>query len=254
MEAGDGSVQSRRWGTRGRPRRRGYSTANRRLLEYLARISVKYGVDPNTLFNKMVDAWQNRRSKCERLIIRCRQKMRDRAIFLITTDHQVVAQFPISEHLLDEPAPLKEFGDIIEREKNVLMKKTSDKEARYSKIKSLKSGMRRINVRARVLTISRPNSALTRYNGYVKFTNVTLSDETGIVNLTLWHDRMDALAVNDVVEIRDASVTAYRGEPQLRIGRHSQLRVVHGDNHEGVLTGDLERNSNPNSIVSHGHG
>jgi hypothetical protein len=215
---------------------------------------VKYGVDPNMLFSKMADAWQNRRSKCERLTIRCRQKMRDRAVFLITTGHKVVAQFPISEHLLEETAPLKEFGYIVEREKNVLMKKTYDSEARYSKIKSLKRGMRRINVRGRVLTISKPNLALTRSNGYVKFTNVTLRDETGIVKLTLWQDRMDALAVNDIVEIHDASVTAYRGETQLRITKHSKLRVVHGGNHDGVITGELERNSNPNSIVSHGQG
>lgn len=215
---------------------------------------MKYGVDPHTLFNKIVDAWQNRRSECERLTIRCRQKVRDRAIFLITTDQEVVAQFPMSEHLLEEPAPLKEVRDIIEREKNVLMKKTYYNEARYSTIKSLKRGMRRINVRARVLTISRPHLALTRYNGYVKFTNVTLRDETGSVNLTLWQDRMDALAVNDVVEIHDASVTAYRGQTQLRVRRHSQLRVVHVGNHEGDTTGELERKSNPNSIISRGYG
>jgi replication factor A1 len=180
--------------------------------------------------------------------------MRDRAIFLITTDPQVVAQFPISEHLLKEASPLKEFGYIIEREKNALMKKTGDNGARYSTIKSLKRGMRRINVRGRVLTISRPRSALTRSNGYVKFTKVTLSDDTGSVNLTLWQDRMDALAVDDIVEIHDARVTAYRGETQLRIRRHSQLRVVHEGNDEDGPPGELERHSNPNSSVSRGRG
>jgi replication factor A1 len=188
------------------------------------------------------------------MTIQCRQKMSDRAIFLLTTDHQVVAQFPISEHLLEETAPLKDFGYIIEREKNALMKKTYDHETRYSTIKSLKRGMKRINVKARVLAISRPSSALTRSNGYVTFTKVTLRDETGSVDLTLWQDRMDALAVDDIVEIHDASVTAYRGETQLRIRRHSKVRVVHEGNHDGVPSGDLERNSNPNSTMSHGMG
>ena len=215
---------------------------------------MKYGVDPPTLFTKMVDAWQNRTSMCGCLTIRCRQRMRDRAVFLITTDHQAVAQFPISKHLLEEPAPLQEVEYIIEREKNGLLKNTYDNEARYAKIESLKRGMRGINVRARVLTISRPSLALTRYSGYVKFTKVRLGDETGSVNLTLWQDRMDALAVDDVVEIHDASVTAYRGETLLRIRRHSHLRVVHVDDHEGVLTGALEGNSNPNSMVSRGQG
>jgi hypothetical protein len=247
-------MQSRRLGTRGRPRRRGHSAANTRLLEYLAKISVKYGVDHNTLFNQIVNAWQNRRSKCEQLRIQCRKKMRDRAIFLITTDHKVVAQFPMSEHLLKETSPLKEFAYIIEREKNVLMKKTYDNETRYLKIKGLKTGMKRINVKARVLAISRPSSALTRYNGYVQFTNVTLEDETGTVKLTLWKDRIGSLSINDIVEIDNASVTAYKGETHLRIRRHSKLRVVHTCNHAGVIMRELEHSPKLTNIVPRGHG
>ncbi|MDH5448448.1 MAG: OB-fold nucleic acid binding domain-containing protein [Candidatus Bathyarchaeota archaeon] len=247
-------MQSRRWTTRGRPQGRGHSAANTKLLEYLAKISVKYRVDHNTLFNKIVDAWQNRRSKCKQLTIQCREKTRDRAIFLITTDHKVVAQFPTPEHLLKETAPLKEFAYIIEREKKALMKRTNDNKARYFKIKGLKTGMKRINVKARILAISRPNLALTRYNDYVKFTNVTLTDETGTVKLTLWNDRINSLSINDMVEIENASVTAYKGETQLRIRRHSKLRVVHACNHEEAIIRELEHNPNLNSIVTRGHG
>ena len=246
-------MQSRRWATRGRPRGRGHSAANTKLLEYLAKISVKYRVDHNTLFNKIVDAWQNRRSKCKQLTIQCREKMRDRAIFLITIDTKVVAQFPIPEHLLKETAPLKEFEHIIEHEKNAQMKRTSG-EARYFKIEGLKTGMKRINVKARILAISRPILALTRYNDYVKFTNVTLTDETGTVKLTLWNDRINSLSINDMVDIENASVTAYKGETQLRIRRHSKLRVVHARNHEGAIIRELEHNPNLNSIVTRGHG
>ena len=247
-------MQTRRWTTRGRPRGRGHSAANMKLLEYLAKISVKYRVDHNIFFNKIVDAWRNRRSKCKQLTIQCRDKMRDRAIFLITTDHKVVAQFPISEHLLKETSALKEFTYIIEREKNALIKRINDNKARYSKIKGLKTGMKRINVKARVLAISRPDLALTRYNDYVKFTNVTLTDETGTVKLTLWNDRINSLSINDMVEIENASVTAYKGETQLRIRRHSKLRVVHACNQGGAIIRELEHNPNLNSIVTRGHG
>ena len=248
---GMGSMQSRRWTARGRPRGRGHSAVDTKLLEYLAKISVKYRVDPNTLFNKIVDAWKNRMSKCKQLTIQCREKMRTRAIFLITTDHKVVAQFPILEHLLKETAPLKEFAHIIEYEKNALMKKTNDDEARYFKIKGLKTGMKRINLKARVLEISRPQLALTRYNDYVMFTNVALIDETGTVKLTLWNDRINSLSINDVVEIKNAKVTAYKGETQLRIGRHSELRVI--DNHEEICARELDHNPNLNSIATHAH-
>ncbi len=231
-------MQSRRWTTRGRPRGRGHSAVDTRLLEYLAKISVKHRIDPNKLFNKIVDAWKNRRSKCKQLTIQCREKERDHAIFLITTDYKVVAQFPIPEPLLKETAPLKEFAYIIECEKDALMKKRNDNGVRYLKIHDLKTGMKRVNLKARVLAISRPQLALTKYNDYVMFANVTLTDETGAVKLTLWNGRINSLSINDIVEIENANVTAYKGETQLRIGRQGKLRVI--ENHKGVLTRELE--------------
>jgi len=231
-------MQSRRWTMRGRPRGGGHSAVDTRLLEYLTKVSVKHRIDPNKLFNKIVDAWKNRRSKCKQLTIQCREKMRDSAIFLITTDSKVVAQFPVPEHLLKEVAPLKELSYVIEHEKNALMKKRNDLGARYFKIKELKTGMKRINLKARVLAISRPQLALTKYNDYVMFSNVTLTDETGTVKLTLWNGRINSLSINDTVEVENANVTAYKGETQLRIGRQGTLKVI--ENHEGALTRKLE--------------
>ncbi|MDH5450287.1 MAG: hypothetical protein OEX77_05205 [Candidatus Bathyarchaeota archaeon] len=243
---------SKRWATRGRPRGRGHSAVDTRLLEYLAKISVKHRIEPNELFHKIVDAWENRRSKCKQLTIQCREKMRAHAIFLITKDRNVVAQFPIPEHLLKEAAPLKEFAYIIEHEKNILMNKKNKNGVRYLKIQDLQSGMKRINLKARVLEISGPQLALTKYNDYVMFANVTLTDETGTVKLTLWNGRINSISTNDVIEIENANVTAYRGETQLRIGRQGKLRVI--ENYEGVLTRELEHTPNPNSIAKRAHG
>ncbi|MDH5451166.1 MAG: hypothetical protein OEX77_09795 [Candidatus Bathyarchaeota archaeon] len=245
-------MRSRRWSMRGRPRGRSHSAVDMRLLEYITKISVKHGIDPNNFFNKIVNAWKDRRSKCKQLTIQCREKMRAHAIFLITADYDVVAQFPISKHLLEEVAPLKEFAYIIEREKDALMKKTNDSGVRYFKIKDLKTGMKRINLKARVLAISRPQLAPTRYNDYVMFTNVTLTDETGTVKLTLWNGRRNSLSINDIVEVANARVTAYRGETQLRIGRHSGLRVI--ENHEGVHARELEHTPDLNGITTPAHG
>jgi len=241
-------MQSRRWTMRGRPRGRGHSAVDTGFIEYLAKISLKHGIDPNELFNKIVDAWKKRRSKCKQLTIRCREKTRYRAIFLITTDYKAVAQFPLPEHLLKATAPLKEFAYVIEREKIALAKKRSDSEVRYFKIKDLKAGMKRINLKARVLAISRPQLALTKYNDYVTFANVILTDETGTVKLTLWNGRINSLSVNDMVEIENVNVIAYRGETQLRIGRQGKLRVI--ENYEGVLKRELERTPNLNSIAT----
>ncbi len=244
---------NRRWTMlRGRPRGRGHSTRDTRLLEYLVTISLKHRIDPNKLFDKIVYAWKNGRSKCKQLTIQCREKMRDHAIFLITIHYKVVAQFPMSRNLLKQTAPLKRFAHAIEREKDALMKKRNAKAVTCHKIKDLKAGMKRISLKARVLAISRPQQALTKYNTYVVFANATLTDETGTVKLTLWNGRINSLSVNDTVEIENANVTAYRGETQLKIGRHSKLRII--DNHNRVRARELERTPSLNSIATRTHG
>jgi replication factor A1 len=242
----------RRWTMRGRPRGRGHSTRDTRLLKYLVTISLKHRIDPNKLFNKIVYAWKNGRSKCKQLTIQCREKMGDHAIFLITIHCKVVAQFPMSWHLLKQTAPLKQFAHVIEREKDALMKKRNARAVGYNKIGDLKVGMKRINLKARVLAISRPQQALTKYNTYVVFANATLTDETGTVKLTLWNGRIKSLSINDIVEIENANVTAYKGETQLKIGRHSKLRII--DNHNGVHVRELEHTPSLNSIAMRTHG
>jgi len=178
--------------------------------------------------------------------------MGDHAIFLITKNHEVVAQFPMSRNLLRETAPLKRFAHAIEREKDALMKKRNAKAVTCHKIKDLKAGMKRISLKARVLAISRPQQALTKYNDYVLFANATLTDETGTVKLTLWDRRINSLSINDIVEIENARVTAYRGETQLRIGRKGKLRVI--ENHKGVRAREPEHTPSLNSIATRTHG
>jgi replication factor A1 len=219
-------MRDRTWSMRGRHRGSFHSPVDTRLLEYLAEISVKHMVDSNEFFDKIVYAWENRISKCKELDIECRAKTRGNAIFLITTDYTVVAQFPVPEYLLKEATPLKEFAYIIEREKLALMKKRNENEIRHFKIKDLKAGMKRINLKARVLAISKPQLALTRYNDYVMFANATLTDETGTIKLTLWNSRTSNLSINNIIEIENANVAAYRGELQLRMGRNSKLEVI----------------------------
>jgi len=231
-------MPSRRWTMRGRPQGVGHSTRDTRLLEYLIAISLKRGIDPNKLFSKIVYAWKNGRSKCKQLTIQCREKIGDHAILLITTNHEVVAQFPMSGHLLEQTAPLKRFAYAIEREKDALMKKRNAKAVTCRKIRDLKVGMKRINLKARVLAISRPQQALTKYNTYVVLANATLTDETGTVKLTPWNGRINSLSVNDIVEIENANVTAYKGETQLQIGRQGKIRVI--ENHKEILAREPE--------------
>ena len=94
---------------RGRPRGRHHGIADFTALEYIDRIAIKYDLDLNILFSSFVEAWQSQESKCESLLIECRGKTKDYAIFLITKGFNVVAQFQIPNPILQETNPLKNF-------------------------------------------------------------------------------------------------------------------------------------------------
>ncbi len=102
-------MRNKTWTTRGRPPGRLYSHDDMRLLEYLARISVKHEIDSGKFFSSFLDAFQHVEATCGKLSIECRIKTQDNAIFLITNTHKVVAQFPIPQRILAGTNPLKEF-------------------------------------------------------------------------------------------------------------------------------------------------
>jgi replication factor A1 len=173
-----------------------------------------------------VEAREKRESTCKKLTIECRGTTRDNAIFLITADYKVVAQFPIPEYLLRETDPLKEFVPVLEHARHVSVKEKENSRARCLSIKDLKAGMKRISLKAKILEISEPKLALTRFNNYVMLANVILSDNTSTVKLTLWNGRIKMVSVNDIVQIENADVIMFKGELQLRIGRSGRLRVL----------------------------
>jgi len=102
-------MRNKVWTTRGRPPGGYHSCDDIRLIEYLARISVKHEIDLGKFFSSFLDAFQHGEATCGELSIKCRAKTQDHAIFLITNSHKVIAQFPIPERILAKTNPLKEF-------------------------------------------------------------------------------------------------------------------------------------------------
>jgi ssDNA-binding replication factor A large subunit len=139
----------------------------------------------------------------------------------------VIAQFPIPENILKENDPLKGFDYVRERVRYASkMKERKSFDTSHIRIKDLRAGMKRINLKARVIKISKPKLVLTRFNDYVVFANATLADETSTIKLTLWNGRINMISINDIVQIENANVIVFRGEKQLRIGRNGKLKVV----------------------------
>ena len=104
---------------RGRPRGKYRSLADLRILESLALISMKYGISSDDFFDGFVEAWKDQESTCKSLLIECRKRTRDYAVFLITNSCKIVAQFPIPKHILEKSNPLKEFEGGRERQLKV---------------------------------------------------------------------------------------------------------------------------------------
>ena len=190
--------------------------------EYLYFLSVKYEVDFDSLFKGLVLARENSEVPCGKLTIQCRQKTRDNVVFLITNGCQVVAQFFVPKYLLDNPNRIEEpkFAPWFRR----VSKQSSVDKPRS--IVDLRCGMKRINLKARVLDVPKAIPVFTRSGEFARVSNALIADETGTIKLCLWNDKINSVSVDSVVQIENASVARFRGENQLRLGRKARLSVI----------------------------
>lgn len=192
--------------------------------EYLAFLSIKYGVDSGELFYALISAGENQKARCGNLSIEYRGKTQDKAIFLIMNDSRVVAQFPVSEEfLLEQSNPIKDFmkTDMIRRH---LLKRS--KGSRSLPIGDLRTGMSHVNLKAKVLEIPRPKLVVTRFGNYASVANALIADETGTIKLCLWNEQINSISIGDTIQIENARTSTFRGERQLRIGKKGTLSNI----------------------------
>ncbi len=225
-------MRTRRSNGRGRPTGK-YHSHHDRLLEYLARISLKYGIDSKEFFNNLVNAFEKQESICNNLNFKCRNKTKDTAIFLITRNHKVIAQFHIPLGILKETDPLKAYMDTMASE-------VTNHTVKNPKIKDLESGMKKVNLEVRVLKIPEPKPVFTKFGTEAYVSNVLVSDETGSIKLSLWNQQIYNVSVDDLIKIENAKVASFRGNRQLRLGRSGKLTIVKestdGRNASSLLT------------------
>jgi replication factor A1 len=210
------------WRGRGRPLKRMYSYKDGRILENLARIAVLHKVDASEFFNRIVEAWNHERSECEQVIIECRKRTKNSAIFLFTTDRKVVAQLPISITILQGKNQLESYT------KTILVRISSVKnfEGVNSKIGDLKVGMKKVSLKAEVLEIPKSKIVYTRYGTTACISNALIRDETGSMKMSLWNQQINTVHKGDVIDVKNGTVAWFSGERQLRLGRRGSLCVI----------------------------
>jgi len=210
------------WRGRGRPLKRMNSHKGGRVPENLARIAVLHKVDASEFFNRIVEAWNHEGSECEQVIIECRKRTKNSAIFLFTTDREVVAQFPISITILQGKNQLESYT------KTIFARISSVKnfEGVNSKIGDLKVGMKKVSLKAEVLEIPKSKIVYTRYGTTACVSNALIRDETGSMKMSLWNQQINTVHKGDVIDVKNGTVTWFSGERQLRLGRSGSLSVI----------------------------
>jgi hypothetical protein len=192
------------------------------IADYLYFLAVKYGIDFDVLFRGLIQAREKEEAWIGKLGIQCRQKARTHEVFLITDGHKVVAQFVVPKHFLEHPCPTQElklvhlFRQVSKPNDHKIPKRIDD----------LRCGMKRITLRARVLEIPKATLVFTRFGEYARVTNALIADETGTVKLCLWNEKINTVSIGSVVQIENATVSKFRGETQLRLGKGGRLEII----------------------------
>jgi replication factor A1 len=209
---------------RGRPK--GKKRAYFAYLQSVAAIACKHDLDPERLADAFFDAVEEEIAYCGNLTIRCRAIHHDTATFLIERDEKVVWQFPVDLESIRNPnvrAHLKKIPITHNRQNSY---------SKNPKISGLRFGMKKINVIGRVTHKPPTRHVNTRWGSTASVSNVTIADDTGSIRLSLWNDQIDAVQINDAVELKNCYVGRFAGESQVRIGRKGTLAVVNQPQHE----------------------
>ena len=90
------------------------------------------------------------------------------------------------------------------------------------KIVELKPGMRRVDVKGKIVDMETPREVQTKF-GPGQVATAELQDESGTVKVTLWNENISKVDTGDTVEIQNGYVDSFRGELQLNVGRYGRL-------------------------------
>lgn len=194
------------------------------IIEQLAFLSVKHGVYLAELFKALVSARETGKSVCMELTVEYRGSINDEASFLITKHNNVVIQFLVAEEFLSKKDNC--FENWMDTDKIRKQMSRQNRAPRLSTlVQDLRHGMKRVTVEAEVLETPKP-SLFHTYGNSAMVTNAWIADETGKIKLCLWNGQANSVAEGDTIQIKNATVSTFKGERQLRLGRAGIINVL----------------------------
>ena len=194
------------------------------LEDQLAFISAQHEVYPTELFEALIKAKEHVKSACGDLTVEYRGSVNVEAIFLITKNGKVVAQFRVpQETLTHNDVSFDNWMDTSRVRKEIAKQNPGPT---HLKIENLRVGMKKINVVAKVLETSEPSKVHTQFRDNALVSNAWIGDETGKVMLCLWDQQVNAVSLGDSIEIKNAHVAMFKNEKQLRLGKNGTITIL----------------------------
>ena len=191
--------------------------------DQLSFISAQHGVYPTELFQALIQAKEHVKSTCEGLTVEYRGNVNNEAIFLITKDTKVVAQFRVpQETLLQKDVSFDKWMNTSKVRKEIAKQNPGPT---HIKIENLRVGMKKVNVFAKVLETSEPSRVHTQFRDNALVSNAWVGDETGKIMLCLWDQQVNAVSLGDCIEVKNAHVAMFKAEKQLRLGKNGTITI-----------------------------
>ncbi len=163
-----------------------------------------------------MDAWNNGIGKCGSVSVKCREKREDYGVFLITKDRIVLGQLRLDKlmlrSMLDVDLPVSESKPLVQAKNRVGSKERM-------RIRDLVAGTRGVNLVARVIKKSDPKTVFSRFGSVLLVSNITVSDATGSIKVSLWNDQIGTISVGDKVRIENGVVKMFKGEMLLGVSK-----------------------------------
>ena len=97
------------------------------------------------------------------------------------------------------------------------------------KIKDLKPGMERVNLRIKILQLQPPRKVTTKFGRSHVLVDGLAEDPSGQAPITFWNDQIEALSgvkMGDVIEAKNCFVSSFKGERRINVGRGSEIRRI----------------------------
>jgi hypothetical protein len=194
------------------------------LEDQLAFISAQHDVYPTELFSALVLSKDEGKKSVGDLTIEYRGSVNNQAIFLITKDGKVIAQFRVPEETLTRTDVSFDNSMDTGRVKKEIARQNPAPS--HLKVEDLRVGMKKINVTAQVTEVAEPSKVHTQFRDNAVVSNAVIQDDTGKILLCLWDQQVNTVHVGDHVEVKNAHVAMFKGERQLRLGKNGSVTII----------------------------